>query len=108
MKWPHVGVFGWPPGASGYATTTVNTPTQRPVTIMVDIDGNDIYMKSAVPLNVIHAYVGPDAFSGQIRVNMLDKPTFRIDRMTGAMNISGNQVSFNGSCHRVEQQQQQF
>lgn len=99
------GSYGY---SNGYTATTVNVPTQRGITIMVDVQGGDIYMKSAMPFNVIHPVVGPDAFSGQIRQNMLDKPSFRIDRLSGAMNISGTGFVFNGQCRKVAAQQQQF
>ncbi|MWV27477.1 hypothetical protein [Aurantiacibacter rhizosphaerae] len=46
--------------------------------------------------------ITPDEITGSIRVNPLNNPRLRIDRMTGAISISGKAGDYSGRCQRYD------
>jgi hypothetical protein len=47
------------------------------------------------------------AIRGRLRINLVNKPSFRIDRYTGAFDLDGL-MPFHGDCERMETQQRKF
>lgn len=46
--------------------------------------------------------ISPDEITGSIRVNPFNNPKLRIDRMTGAISISGKAGDYTGRCERYD------
>ncbi len=47
------------------------------------------------------------AIRGRLRINLVNKPSFRIDRYTGAFELDGL-MPFHGDCERLEAQSRKF
>ncbi len=51
--------------------------------------------------------VGDDVISGRIRINLVNKPSFRIDRVNGDLELSGL-MPFRGQCENTAGQPRKF
>ncbi len=51
--------------------------------------------------------VGEDAISGRLRINVVNKPSFRIDRVNGDIELSGL-MPFRGQCESTAGQERKF
>lgn len=51
--------------------------------------------------------IGDDAISGRIRINLVNKPSFRIDRVNGDIELSGL-MPFRGQCENTAGQPRKF
>lgn len=46
--------------------------------------------------------IGEDEITGSVSVNPLNNPKLRIDRLTGAISISGKAGDYTGVCHKYD------
>lgn len=57
------------------------------------------------PVSDLH--VGEEAISGRIRINIVNKPGFRIDRLNGDIELNGL-MPFRGQCESTAGQERKF
>ena len=58
---------------------------------------------------ILDASATDDQITGRVRLNFIDKPTLRIDRRSGAVELAGGvSVGFNGQCSKQDPTERRF
>jgi hypothetical protein len=113
-------VFGSRGSAFGSANTSV--PIEKDAEVLVEIDdtGGRIHLPKSMipPINsggadgwwrLTDVQIRDTEIIGKLSINFLNKPSIRIDRVTGSMEMSGlNRENFQGRCAQVDRTQRLF
>lgn len=105
--------------ASGNATSYRKERFSERILLDLNADGGRVRVPKAMvpPLNsggkdgwwtLSDVTASADNITAHFRLNPINKPTIRIDRSTGDIDMSGFGMAFRGTCERQERQDRRF
>lgn len=111
--------IGEPGGPVNFVTTNGRDRVSERVTVSINETGGRIRLPDSMlptirgrsedgwrPLSNLQ--VGESQITGRMSFNIIDKPSVRIDRVTGTLEVRGLDTSFVGECQAIDPTARRF
>lgn len=111
--------IGEPGGPVNFVTTNGRNRVQERVSISFSENGGRIRLPDAMLPTIrgrsedgwrpmTNVVIGENLITGRMSFNFIDKPSIRLDRVTGTVEIRGVESSFTGECQPYDPQARRF